>query len=144
MLSIATLHCSSFLKPLTSSSHRDYFRKYLFFSSRSTFFRSFPGDLMCSPNISSRKVCLFAEQISFFQELCLCVPLTDTYFPGTLFLANEQIPFFQEHFYSYRTDTNFPGALLLATEQITIFQEHLFLFFLLFCSGLPFDTLPCR
>ena len=69
------------------SSHRDYFRKYLFFSSRSTFFWSFPGDLMCSPNRYqfSRKVCLFAEQIPLFQELCLCVHRTDFDFPGALF-----------------------------------------------------------
>ena len=32
------------------SSHRDNFRKYLFFSSRSTFFWNFPGGSMCSPN----------------------------------------------------------------------------------------------
>ena len=109
------------------SSHQDYFRKYLFFSSRSTFFWS-------------------------FQE-ALCVHRTDANFPGRfvcspnryhfsrspLYVFTEQIPIFQKHFFSYRTDTNFPGALFmcspnryqfsrstfLATEQIQIFQEHI-------------------
>ena len=52
----------------------------------------------------------------------------------------EQIPIFQEHFFSYQTDNNFPGTLFvwspnryqfsrstfLATEQIPIFQEAFF------------------
>ena len=47
-------------KVIFRSSQRAYFRKDLFFSSRSTFFWSFPGDLMCSPketNFPRRYVC---------------------------------------------------------------------------------------
>ena len=64
------------------SSHRNNFWKYLFFSSRSTFFWNVPDWF-------SRKVYLFVEQITFFQ--------------GTSFPFVEQI--------KYRTDTDFPGAL---------------------------------
>ena len=73
---------------INRSSHRDYFRKYLFFSSsRSTFFWSFPGDLMCSPNRYrfSKSTYIATEQIPIFQK--------------HFFLATEQITIFQEHFF---------------------------------------------
>ena len=55
------------------SSHWDYFRKYLFFSSRNIFFWIFPGGF------------LFTEQIPIFQEPILWVHRTDSDFPGSLF-----------------------------------------------------------
>ena len=94
------------------SSHRDYFRKHLFFSSRSTF-------------------------SGVFQE-GLSVHRTDKSFPGGCGLFTEQTPFFQEpSLCVHRTDTNFPGALswlpnryrfsrkatLKIIEQIGNFQE---------------------
>ena len=136
------------------SSHRDYFRKYLFFSSRSTFFcifqealcvhrtdAYFPGRFVCSPNrykISRSPLYVFIEQIPFPGAL---FQLPNRYqFSRNTFLATEKIPSFQEHFFfGYRTDTDFPETLFqlpnryrfsrntfLATEQIPIFQEHFF------------------
>ena len=126
------------------SSHRDYFRKYLF-SSRSTFFWIFLGGFMCSPNRCkfSRKVCLFAEQIQIFQDLSLCVHRTDInsgrfvcspnryrFSRIPLYVFTEQIQIFQdpslcvhrtdinfpEQLFSYRTDTDFPRALLFCYQ----------------------------
>ena len=84
---------------------------------------------MCSPNRYqfSRKVYLFAEQIPFFQELCLCVHQTDTDFSGSTVLATEQIPIFQEHLYSHRTDTNFPEALFFGYRTDNDFPGAIFL-----------------
>ena len=94
----------------------------LFF--RSTFFWIFTGNFICSPNRYqfSRRICLFAEQILFFQESFLCVHRTDTGFPGARFwlpnryrfsrspfLTTKQIPIFHEAFFEYqRTDRQFP------------------------------------
>ena len=65
------------------SSHRDSFRKYLFFFSRSNLFiifqegpfvsrtdMNFPGDSICSSNRHefSRRVYMFFEQTRIFQE----------------------------------------------------------------------------
>ena len=84
------------------SSHRDSFRKYLFFFSRSNLFK-------------------------FFQE-CPFVPRTDMNFPGgsicssnrhefsrRVYLFVEQTWIFQEGLYVLRTDTNFPGGLIKKT-----------------------------
>ena len=96
------------------SSNLDYFRKYVFFSSRSTFFLIFPGGFMyvhrTDTNFPGRYVCL--PNISFF--------------PGVSFLAIEQVPIFQEHHFRYRTETNFPGSIfrILMIMQIGNFQEE--------------------
>ena len=98
----------------------------------------FQEDLVCSPNryhFSRSPLYVFIEQIPIFQEHLFSYR-TDTNFPGTLFicspnryqfsrstflatdfpgavlfLATEQIPIFQEQFFSYRTDNDFPGSL---------------------------------
>ena len=100
----------------TRSSHRDYFRKYLFFSSRSTFFWIFPGRLyVCSPNryIFSRMIWSVRRTDTIFSGAHFMCSPNRYRFSRSTFLATEQIQIFQEHFF-------------LATEQIPIFQEHLF------------------
>ena len=88
------------------SSHRDFFRKYLFGSSRSTFFWIFY---------------VFAEQMPIFQE-GLSVHRTDTKFPEWCGLFTKQITFFQELPNRYQ----FSRSTFLATGQIQISEEHFF------------------
>ena len=97
------------------SSHRGNFRKYLFFSSRNTFFWSSPGDLMCSPNrnLFSRKLCLLAEQIPFFLDAMFLCSLNRYRFP-------------KSNIFGYGTDTDFSGASLFTNEQIRIFPKVFF------------------
>ena len=80
--------------------HRDNFRKYLFFSSRSTFSELFQEALYVFTQkilIYSRKIYFSSNRYHFFQE-GLSVHRTDTNY--------SRISFF-----GYRTDTDFPGAL---------------------------------
>ena len=49
--------------------------------------------------------------------------ITDTNFPGVLFLAIEQIPILEEHNFCYQTDTNFPGALFLYFCRLPIDKD---------------------
>ena len=76
---------------------------------------------MCSPN-----------RCQFYRNVCLS--------RSPLYVFIEQIPIFQEDFFSYRTDTNFPlrfvcssnryhfsrSPFYVFTEQRPIFQEPLF------------------
>ena len=113
------------------SSHRDSFRKYLFFFSRSNLFiifqegpfvprtdMNFPGGSICSSNRHefSRRVYMFFEQTRIFQE-----GLSKRYvFSRRFYLFVEQI------LLSHRTDINFPRNPYLVLEHIRIFQEPLF------------------
>ena len=70
------------------SRHRDCFRKYLFFSSRSNFFWILPGDLVCSPNryhFSRSPFYVFTEQIPIFQEAFFEYQRIDRQFPNRYF-----------------------------------------------------------
>ena len=63
----------------------------------------------------SSKVCLFAEQIPFFQELCLCVQPSST----------NRYQFSRRTFFCYRKDNDFLGCFFRSNinEQIGNFQE---------------------
>ena len=94
------------------SSYRDYFRKYLFFSSRSTFFWIFPGDLIFSPNryqFSRSYIYVFTEQIPIVYR-----------FSRSTSIATKQITIFQEAFFEFqRTDRQFPGRYPLLRTDIS-------------------------
>ena len=91
------------LKSTDRSSHRDYFREYLFFSSRSTFFCS-------NLNVSTEQIVIFQEGIS--------VRRTDTIFPGAAFICSlKRYQFSRRTFFGYRTDTNFPVAPFLLPNR---------------------------
>ena len=115
-------HCQKSAKKKFRSSHRDSFRKYLFF------FYNFPGGSISSSNIYefSRRVYMFFEQTRIFQEVLskrhifsrrfyvfveqtLLSHRTDTNFPRNSYLHLEHIRIFQEPLFSHRTDTHFPG-----------------------------------
>ena len=113
------------------SSHRDSFRKYLFFFSRSNLFiifqegpfvrrtdMNFPGESICSSNRHefSRRVYMFFEQTRIFQE-----GLSKRHVFSRRFYL-----FVEQTLLSHRTDTNFPETLNLVLEHIQIFQEPLF------------------
>ena len=112
------------------SSHRDSFRKYLFFFSRSNLFiifqegpfvprtdMNFPGGSICSSNrhgFSRRafeKTCFFKEVLSV-RRTDLISHRTDTNFPRNPYLV-------LEHTYE------FSRSLYFLIEQILIFQEAL-------------------
>ena len=125
------------------SSHRDSFRKYLFFFSRSNLFiifqegpfvrrtdMNFPEGSICSSNRHefSRRVYLFFEQTRIFQE---------GYSKWHVFSRRFYL-FVEQTLLSHRTDTNFPRnpylvldtysfsrSLYFIIEQILIFQEAL-------------------
>ena len=112
------------------SSHRDGFRKYLFFFSRSNLFiifqegpfvprtdMNFPGGSIYSSNRQefSRRIYMFFEQTRIFQE-----GLSGLFFLRRFYLFVEQT------LLSHRTDTNFPRNPYLFLEHIQIFQEPLF------------------
>ena len=78
------------------SSHRDSFRKYLFFFSRSNFF-------------------------IIFQEGPF-VPRTDMNFPGGFICSSNRHEFSRRVYNVLRTDTNFPGGLI---EKTCFFKEGL-------------------
>ena len=89
-------------------------------------------------SVFSRRLYVFTEQMPIFQEPSLCVHRTDTDFPGapfylpnryqfsrsTSFLATEQIPIFQEHFFSYRIDNNFPGIAFFGYQRTDWQFQH--------------------
>ena len=80
--SLFTRHYEYLHGNIFRTSHRDNFRKYLFFSSRSTFLRTF--------------------------QKALCVHRTDHNFPGNVFSARRtDITIFQEGIFVHRTDTIF-------------------------------------
>ena len=114
----------------TRSSHRDSFRKYLFFFSRSNLFiifqvgpfvrrtdMNFPGGSICSLNRHefSRRVYMFFEQTRIFQE-----GLSKRHVFSRRFYL-----FVEQTFLSHRTDTKFPRNPYLVLEHIRIFQEAL-------------------
>ena len=116
---------------LTRSSHRDSFRKDLFFFSRSNLFiifqegpfvpqtdMNFPGGSICSSNRHefSRRVYMFFEQTQIFQE-----GLSKRHVFSRRFYL-----FVEQTLLSHRTDTNFPRNPYLVLEHIRIFQEPLF------------------
>ena len=112
-------HLASGKSTFSRSSHLANFLKYLFFSSRSPFFKTFPGGYLCSSNRYqiSRSLYLFVEQITIIQEPVIYVRRTDSNFPGrpiclisVHFLG---IPFFNSTFsFCYRTaDIKFSGDL---------------------------------
>ena len=113
------------------SSHRDSFRKYMLFFSRSNLFiffqeglfvpqtdMNFPGGSICSSNRHefSRRVYMFFKQTRIFQE------------------GYSKIHFFSRRFYlfveqtllSHRTDTNFPRNHYLVLEHLR-FSRRLYL-----------------
>ena len=113
------------------SSHRDSFRKYLFFFSRSNLFiifqegpfvsrtdMNFPGESICSSNRHefSRRVYMFFEQTRIFQE---------GYSKRHVFSRRFYL-FVEQTLLSHRTDTNFPRNPYLVLEHIRIFQEPLY------------------
>ena len=119
-----------FLKSFRSS-HRDSFRKYLFFFSRRNLFiifqegpfvpqtdMNFPGGSICSSNRHefSRRVYMFFEQIRIFQE-----GLSKRHVFSRRFYL-----FVEQTLLSHRTDINFPRNPYLVLEHIRIFQEPLF------------------
>ena len=131
------------------SSHRNSFRKYLFFFSRSNLFKffqecpfvprtdmNFPGGSICSSNRHefSRRVYSFFEQTRIFQEGLskrhvfsrrFYLFVEQTLLSHLLsYLVLEHIRIFQEPLFSHRTDTHFPGALS-SPRTPTIFQETL-------------------
>ena len=108
------------------SSHRDYFRKFLFFSSRSTFFWIFPESLfMCSSNryqFSRKTWSVHRTYTNFPGSLFMCSPNRYQFSRSTC-LATEQITIFQEAFFKYqRTDRQFPGRYPNAPSE-QIFQQ---------------------
>ena len=112
------------------SSHRDSFRKYLLFFSRSNIFiifqeglfvpwadMNFPGGTICSSNrhefsrsILYSKRHVFSRRFYLFVEQTLLSHRTDTNFPRNAYLVLEHIKIFQEPLFSHRTDTHFPGS----------------------------------
>ena len=117
------------LVTMSRSSHRDSFRKYLFFFSRSNLFiifqeclfvprtdRNFPGGSICSSEqtrifqegLSKRHV--FSRRFYLFVEQTLLSHRTDNNFPRNPYLVLEHIRIFQEPLFSHRTDTHFPGS----------------------------------
>ena len=113
------------------SSHRDSFRKYLFFFSRSNLFiifqegpfvprtdMNFPGGSICLSNRHefSRRVYMFFEQTQIFQEV---------YSKRHVFSRRFYL-FVEQTLLSHRTDTNFPRNPYLVLEHIQIFQKPLF------------------
>ena len=116
------------------SSHRDSFRKYLFFFSRSNLFiifqegtlvprtdMNFPGGSICSSNrheFSRRVYNMFFEQTGIFQEGLL---------KKHVFLRRFYL-FVEQTLLSHRTDINFPRNPYLVLEHIRIFQEPLFFY----------------
>lgn len=66
---------------------------------------NFPGGDVCSPNkyYFSRRICLLAEQIPFFQEPFSCDHQTDTNFPGE--------PFWLPNKYRFSRSTVFAFSL---------------------------------
>ena len=126
------------------SSHRDSFRKYLFFFFRSNLFiifqeglfvcrtdMNFPGRSICSLNRHefSRRVYMFFEQTQIFQE-----GLSKRH----VFLRRFHL-FVKQTLLTHQTDSNFPRnsylvssntykfsrSLYFLIEQILIFQEAL-------------------
>ena len=79
--------------------HLEYFRKYLFFSSRSAF-------------------------LGFFQE-ALCVHRTDTIFPGAKFYVFTE-RFSRSPYFGFGTDTNFPGAPFKLPNRYRFFRGPFF------------------
>ena len=113
------------------SSHRDSFRKYLFFFSRSHLFKifqegpfvprtdmNFPEGSICSSNRHefSRRVYMFFEQTRIFQE-----GLSKRHVFSRRFYL-----FVEQTLLSHQTDTNFHRNPYLVLEHIRIFQEPLF------------------
>ena len=117
------------------SSHRDNFRKYLFFFSRSNIFiifqegpfvprtnMNFPGGSICSSNrhefsrmvYSKRHV--FSRRFYLFVAQTLLSHRTDTNFLRKSYLVLEHIQIFQEPLFSHRTDTHFPGSLIQSSN----------------------------
>ena len=109
------------------SSHREGFRKYLFFFSRSNLFiifqegpfvprtdMNFPGGSICSSNRHEfsrrayRKTCFFKEVLSV-RRTDYIISSNDTNFPRNPYLVPEHIRIFQEPLFSHRTNTHFPG-----------------------------------
>ena len=111
------------------SSHRDSFRKYLFFFSRSNllkFFQecpfaprtdmNFPGGSICSSNRHEFSRRAYQKDM-FFQGGSICSSNRPYYlieqiliFPRNPYLVLEHIRIFQEPLFSHRTDTHFPGS----------------------------------
>ena len=99
----------------TRSSHRDSFRKYLFFFSRSNRFIIFQEGLLCSSNRHEFSRRAYRKDM-FFEGGSICSsnrPIlshrTDINFPRNPFLVLEHIRIFQEPLFSHRTNTHFPG-----------------------------------
>ena len=125
-----TVDCSPFTIHTvrqSRSSHRDSFRKYLFFFSRSNLFiifqegpfvprtdMNFPGGSICSSNRHEfsrrayRKDMFFQGGSYLFVEQTLLSHRTDTNFPRNPYLVLKQI--FQEPLFSHRADTYFLGS----------------------------------
>ena len=112
---------------LIRSSHRDNSQKYLFFSSRSTFFGVFQEALCVhrTDTIFPERY-VFSSNRSQFPGDVFSARRTDTIFSRKVCLFIEQIPIFQEHFFVDRTDTNFPGALFFGYRTGTDFPRSLF------------------
>ena len=74
---------------------------------------NFPGRFVCSPNrykFSRRTWSVHRTDTIFLGALFMCS--SNRYrFSRSTFLATEQIPIFQEQFFSYRTDNDFLGSL---------------------------------
>ena len=96
------------------SSHRDSFRKYLFFFSRSNLFIVFQEGLS-KRHVFSRRFYLFVEQTFLSHR-------TDTNFPQNPYLVLEHIRIFQEPLFCHRTHTIFQETLS-SPRTHTIFQE---------------------
>ena len=122
---------SSFSCQIVRSSHRDSFRKYLFFFSRSNLFiifqecqivlrtdMNFPGGSICSSNRNefSRRVYMFFEQTQIFQE-----GLSKRHVFSRRFYL-----FVEQTLLSRRKDINFPRNPDFVLEHTRIFQEPLF------------------
>ena len=133
-------HCKIFAN--FRSSHRDSFRKYLFFFSRSNPFiifqegpfvlrtdMNFPGGSICSSNRHefSRRVYMFFKQTRIFQEgLSKRHVFSRRFylFVEQTFLSHRTDTYFPRNpYFSPRTHMNFPGASILSSNRYSFSRK---------------------
>ena len=111
---------------LYRSSHRDSFRKYLFFFSRRNLFIIFQeGPFVPRTDINFPGVCICSSNRHEFSKRVYYVLRTDPNFPGGLIkktcFSRRFYLFVEQTFLSHRTDTNFPQKPLFGLRTHTNF-----------------------
>ena len=88
------------------SSHRDSFRKYLLFFSRSNLFIIFqegPSVRRKDMFFQGGSICSSNKPYYLIEQILILIPINP-------YLVLKHIQIFQEPLFSHRTDTHFPGS----------------------------------